>query len=162
VNRVLSVIIIIIGLKNMVEERKIRRNSKQRQVILEELRKQKSHPTAASLYRIVRRRLPKISLGTIYRNLDILTSEGVIKRLYTNGNEARYDGSVDKYYHIRCSQCGRIDDLYDFSLDKANVKRKKIKGYKITGHYFEFVGICPDCQKKIGNKITTNKMKKRR
>jgi Fur family ferric uptake transcriptional regulator len=140
----------------------IRRNSKQRQVILEELRKEKSHPTAASLYRIVRRRLPKISLGTIYRNLEILTSEGVINRLYSAGSEARYDGNIDKCYHIRCTQCGRYEDLFGFSLNKANVNKKKLSGYKISGHYFEFFGICPDCQKKNGNKNSKSKAKRRR
>ncbi len=158
----LSVIIIIIDFDKMTEITKIRRNSRQRRVILEELRKQKSHPTAAGLYRIVRKRLPKISLGTIYRNLEILSREGIINKLGSSGSEARFDGEVDRHYHIRCSQCGKIDDLYDFSLNKINKRPEKLNGYLVLGHNFEYVGICLDCQKKNGSKITTTKNRNRR
>ncbi len=126
----------------------IKRNTQQRQIVLEELRKLKSHPTASGLYRIVRKRLPKISLGTIYRNLEILSREGIINKLSSNGSEARFDGDVDRHYHIRCNQCGRTDDLHNFTLNKMSKKPKKLNGYLILDHHFEFVGICPDCLKK--------------
>jgi Fur family ferric uptake transcriptional regulator len=134
------------------------RKSHQREVILEELKKLISHPTAAILYDIVRKRLPKISLGTIYRNLELLTQEGIIQKLGGGSPEARFDGNVDKHYHIRCSQCGRVDDLHDFTLDIMKDKSMNWGGYKITGHHFEFVGICPDCMKreKTNNKATIN------
>jgi len=147
----------------MVKVTKIRRNSRQRQVILEELRKQKDHPTAAILYRIVRRRLPKISLGTVYRNLEILARDGLINRLTADGAAARYDGDVEKHYHIRCKQCGKYDDLYDFSLGSAVKSKKRIKGYLILGHHFEFLGLCPQCQRSNKNlKIKNNKQLNRR
>ena len=70
-------------------ERRIQRNTRQRQVILEELRCLESHPTAAALHAIVRRRLPKISLGTVYRNLELLARKGMIQKLESAGAEAR-------------------------------------------------------------------------
>ncbi len=145
-----------------MEITKTRRNSRQRQVILEELRKHKSHPTATSLYRIVRKRLPRISLGTIYRNLEVLSRERVINKLGPGGSEARFDGDIDRHYHIRCNQCGKIDDLYDFSLNRMNKKPEKLNGYLVLGHHFEFVGICPDCQKNKRSNIKTTKYKNRR
>ena len=93
------------------------RNTKQRQVILQELQKLTSHPTAAALYRIVVRRLPKISLGTVYRNLDLLTKTGVIQKLEFGSEEARFDGNSTPHYHIRCVKCGRVDDIHRPPLD---------------------------------------------
>jgi Fur family ferric uptake transcriptional regulator len=129
-------------------ETKVHRKSHQREVILEELRRVKFHPTAAALYNVVRKRIPTISIGTIYRNLDLLSRNGIIQKLEVAGTKARFDGDIDKHYHIRCSQCGKIDDLRDFSLNKMSKNTKKLNGYLILGHHFEFVGICPDCQEK--------------
>ena len=83
------------------------RMTTQRQVILEELRKLKSHPTAGELCQIVRQRLPRISLGTVYRNLEILSRSGVVLKLDVAGLEMRFDGTVDNHYHVRCLDCGR-------------------------------------------------------
>ena len=69
------------------------RNTRQREVILEELRKLRSHPTAPVLYEIVRRRLPRISLGTVYRNLELLAKSGVVRKLELSDSEARFDGN---------------------------------------------------------------------
>jgi len=126
-------------------EQKVNRNSHQREVILEELRKVKSHPTATTLYKLVSKRLPKISLGTIYRNLDLLSKRGVIQKLKVNGSTARYDGDTDKHYHICCTECGRIDDVYDFSENIINIDLSKIKGYDVKGYHMNFYGICYDC-----------------
>src|SRR5574340_808335 len=87
------------------------RRTRQREVILEELQKVKSHPTAVGLHDLVRRRLPKISLGTVYRNLELLAKAGVIRKLETAGAEARFDGNAGQHHHIRCVGCGRVDDV---------------------------------------------------
>ena len=67
------------------------RNTRQRRIILEELRGVKSHPTAVEIFERVRRRLPKISLGTVYRNLDLLTRLGMIQKLEWSAGEARFE-----------------------------------------------------------------------
>ena len=122
------------------------RNTQQRQVILEELRNLHSHPTAAALYALVRDRLPKISLGTVYRNLEMLHRLGIIEKLEFGGGEARYDGTVENHYHIRCVNCGRIDDVSTPPLDLPGGDGNDLGGYKILGHRFEYLGLCPDCQ----------------
>ena len=122
------------------------RNTKQRQVILEELQKLTSHPTAVGLYRIVSRRLPKISLGTVYRNLDLLTRAGIIQKLEFGSEEARFDGNLTPHHHIRCVKCGRVDDIHGPPLDLLGGKRDDFNDYCVLGHRIEFFGVCPQCK----------------
>jgi Fur family ferric uptake transcriptional regulator len=125
---------------------KVRRNTRQRQVVLEELRKLTSHPTAADLYQITRTRLPKISLGTVYRNLERLTETGAIQKLQMGGAEARFDGNPKPHYHVRCVYCDRVDDVHDLPDAGAVDQVKHLRGYEILGFRLDFTGICPDCR----------------
>jgi len=127
---------------------KFQRKTQQRQVILEELRKLTSHPTAADLYDIVRRRLPRISLGTVYRNLELLTRMDEIQKLEIGGSEARFDGNAAPHYHIRCVRCERVDDIHDAPEDLVKGNIKKLAGYEIFGFRIEFFGHCPECRLK--------------
>ena len=129
-----------------MKDRTFQRNTLQRQVILEELRKLTSHPTAAGLYRIVVRRLPKISLGTVYRNLDLLTKTGVIQKLEFGSEEARFDGNSTPHHHIRCVKCGRVDDIPSPPLDLLGGMKDDLGGYHVLGHRVEFFGLCPQCK----------------
>ena len=130
-----------------------RRNTKQRQVILEELGRDHTHPTAAELYERVQRRLPRISLGTVYRNLELLSNDGTIQKLELTGAEARFDAIASPHYHVRCSGCGRLDDLPEIGPDEvSNVTKDllshrpaRLGGYRIEGHRLEFYGLCPEC-----------------
>ncbi len=119
--------------------------TKQRRVILDELGKLTSHPTADQLHHLVRRRLPRISLGTVYRNLDILSQADRILRLDGAG-QRRFDANSDNHYHIRCTMCGRVDDLRMKPIAKLEQDAGKGGGYKVTGHRLEFSGVCPACQ----------------
>ena len=125
---------------------KFPRNTKQRQVILEELQKLKTHPTASRLYVAVRRRMPKISLGTVYRNLELLNRMGVIQKIKFSNGEARYDGAVEHHDHLRCVCCGKLDDAPGPPLALSTRRKEDRGGYKITGHRLEFLGICPQCR----------------
>ncbi len=126
--------------------RKRPRNTRQRTVILEELQKVTSHPTAADLYEMVRRRLPKVSLGTVYRNLELLSQSGTIQKLTLGGSESRFDGNPDRHYHVRCVRCGRVDDLPGPTEELAREYAVQMAGYEILGHRLEYMGICPDCR----------------
>ncbi len=125
---------------------KFQRNTPQRKVILAELRKTRSHPTATELYEIVRGRLPKISLGTVYRTLELLTEMGAIRTLEILGKEARFDGDLDKHLHVRCQRCSRVDDLAGASPEQTIEELRDVNGWKILECRVEFVGICPECQ----------------
>ncbi len=126
------------------------RNTRQRQVVLEELKKLSCHPTAAELYEIARARLPKISLGTVYRNLELLAQNGAIQKLQISGAEARFDGNPDQHYHVRCIHCERIDDVHDLPEDFVNGEVQSLAGYDIVGFCLDFLGVCPDCQSGCG------------
>ncbi len=123
------------------------RMTPQRRVILEELRKVKTHPGADEIYAMVRRRLPRISLGTVYRNLEILAENGQIQKLELGSNLKRFDGVVENHYHIRCIRCDRVVDApveFDSALDR---KLKNTSDFDIVGHRLEFIGICPACRR---------------
>lgn len=121
------------------------RNTRQRQLILDELRKLTSHPTATMLYDIVRRRLPRISLGTVYRNLEQMAAAGMVRKIETAGGPARYDGSIHEHDHIRCVRCGRVDDLPAVPLDKMIPPGQDWVGYRVLDRRVEFLGVCPVC-----------------
>jgi Fur family ferric uptake transcriptional regulator len=121
------------------------RLTQQRRVILEELRNVTSHPTASALYEIVRCRLPKISLGTVYRNLVYLAKMGDIRKLEFSGAEARFDGNIHPHDHVRCLRCGRVDDVGPAPLALAIADRNSLAGYKVLDRRLEFLGVCPGC-----------------
>lgn len=129
-----------------MSDRKPQRNTLQRKVLLEELQRARSHPTAVELYEIVRRRLPKISLGTVYRNLDLLAEMGTIQKLALGGAEARFDGNPGRHYHVRCVRCDRVGDVHGLPADLVGDQLQVAGGYKILGHRLEFIGICAACQ----------------
>jgi Fur family transcriptional regulator, ferric uptake regulator len=125
------------------------RKTKQRQVIIEELMKLRTHPSAGELYGRVKKRLPRISLGTVYRNLDMLTREGTICRLDAAGSPKRFDGERGAHHHIRCVRCGRVDDL-PAGAEHAECDREIVRGtgYRILELRIEYLGLCPSCRKK--------------
>ena len=118
----------------------------QRRVILEELRRSYSHPTADEVYGLVRQRLPKISLATVYRNLDILSAHGLIEKLELGGGQRRYDGETKNHGHIRCTGCGRVDDVTWGSDFHSTPLPARLNGYLVTGQLYELIGLCPACQ----------------
>lgn len=127
------------------------RNTQQRLVILEELRKMSSHPTACELYERVRKRLPSISLGTVYRNLEILSRTDLIQKIEIGCGTSRFDGNGEKHYHIRCKGCDRVDDISIKQEPTIKKSLQNTRGYKVLGHRLELIGLCPDCRKGSGN-----------
>jgi Fe2+ or Zn2+ uptake regulation protein len=128
------------------------RMTRQRKVILEELLKQNSHPSADEIYQIVRRRMPRISLGTVYRNLEVLASMGKIQKLELSGALKRYDWNTNKHYHIRCLHCDRVDDAPIAPLNRLENDLYGATVFEIIGHNLEFTGLCPECSKKAAPK----------
>ena len=124
------------------------RMTHQREVILDELGKAKSHPTADTLYERVKKRLPRISLATVYRNLEILSEVGMIKKLEISGRQKRFDWDLEQHDHIFCVQCFRVDNIELERDEKLSLPPEHDRGYKIAGCRVEFFGVCPKCQKK--------------
>lgn len=126
--------------------KKATRNTRQRRVVLEELRKVTSHPTAAELFDLTRRRMPGISLGTVYSNLELLSRTGVIRKLEISGSAARFDGNTNRHCHVHCVRCGRVDDVHDVPADLMKLGGRDVGDYEILGCYLGFIGICPECK----------------
>ena len=122
--------------------------TRQRTIILEALGGVRSHPTADQVYQMVRRRLPRISLGTVYRNLDVLSDAGLIRDLRLGGSPRRFDGAMEHHYHVRCTRCGRVDDAHIKLLATIERAARRASDYKIVGHRLEFIGLCPQCGKR--------------
>lgn len=131
---------------NLLQPKNIRM-TRQRKVILEELQKQKTHPSADEIYQIVRRRMPRISLGTVYRNLEVLVQMGEIQKLELSGALKRYDWDTNKHYHIRCVGCDRVDDAPVAPLNQLENELYGTTVFEIIGHNLEFTGLCPKCSK---------------
>ena len=128
----------------------------QRQIILEELGKVTSHPTANEVYDMVRKRLPRIGLGTVYRNLELMAETGLILKLEVGGTQKRFDATTNLHYHVRCSECGRVDDIELPVQTKLDRLAAKACDYQIIGHHIEFSGICPDCARGAGKQTSIN------
>ena len=129
----------------MVIEKR-RRNTPQRRVIHEELCAVKTHPTAAELFQIVRGRLPRISLGTVYRNLEVLHKDGRILKLEMAGSEARFDGDVRDHHHVRCTGCGVVRDIELHRPIDPVAHVGNSCGFEIQGYKLKFLGLCGTCQ----------------
>lgn len=128
------------------------RMTNQREMILLELKKSKGHLTADELYERVRKSMPRISLATVYRNLEILSEAGIIRKLEISGRQKRFDYEVEDHDHIYCVECHRIENL---QVDKSEMKVPRpetVKGYTITGCRLEVTGVCPKCQRKLSKK----------
>jgi Fe2+ or Zn2+ uptake regulation protein len=121
------------------------RNTQQRKIIYEDVVLSKSHPTAEDVYRRVKKKIPNISLGTVYRNLETLEKKGLIKKIDIDKSKKRYDGDLNDHFHIICLKCGKVEDIKfekkcNFE-DYINIETK----YKIIGRQIEIYGICPVC-----------------
>lgn len=122
-----------------------KRYSRQREIILKKLQNTTAHPTAEMLYQWLKPDNPSLSLGTVYRNLNLLAEEGMIAR-FTSYVE-RYDANTVPHAHFLCRNCGRMYDIeipYDETL---NAQAAVTSGHRIEGHELLFTGICADCIK---------------
>jgi len=125
----------------------MQRKTKQREAILSVLRSTTSHPTAAWIYEQVRKEIPDISLGTVYRNLRLLREAGEIMEIDLSGTFSRFDGNQDNHYHLRCERCGRLFDVDEPVNTEIDERVARKTGFQISYHRLEFRGLCQECQK---------------
>ena len=122
--------------------------TKQRLIILEELKDCHDHPNADMVYQKVRRKLPNISLGTVYRSLEMLAEIGLVRKIDVPGSRMRFDGNLAPHHHIRCLECGLVDD-YPVRFEIDQMEESTAAGYQVMGYNIEFFGKCPECVEKI-------------
>lgn len=132
----------------MVEQKKLRR-SRQRTSILRYLRSTDSHPTAQEIFDKLRHEYPHLSLGTVYRNLNILVEQGEIRRMQYGSTFDRYDGHAEPHYHFICNICHKV---YDLDVDPMQEMQRHVDSrspHSIHSHKVEFYGICEECKTKM-------------
>jgi len=128
--------------------KKIRKKSKQRELIYTLVKESKAHPSAIMIYDTLRKKMPTASMGNTYRNLKILVEEKRLNcREYEDGIE-HYDAITAPHYHFICTQCNSI---HDFDIPEQNqiikIAQKKTKN-TITDHTIQFYGVCEICKNK--------------
>jgi Fur family transcriptional regulator, peroxide stress response regulator len=122
------------------------RNTKQLEVIWDAIKDDDSHPTADQVYDKVRGRLPNISLGTVYRNLQKLVSDEKLQVLML-GRSQHFDPLVKRHQHFICEKCGQVFDVLVDTEDEIKPARLPHAGFKITSHQLAFYGACKQCSR---------------
>ena len=121
--------------------------SRQRDALLSSLKTRYDHPTADMLYTDLKKEYPRISLGTVYRNLALLTETGDILKISCGDGIERYDGQVKEHSHFICRCCGRVIDM-DSKKQIREIKHPEIE--KIESYSLMFYGLCKECSRKKG------------
>ena len=123
-----------------------KRNTTQRSLILEAVKELQCHVTADEVYDTISKKYPNISRGTVYRNLNLLSDIGEIRKVEMPSGADRFDHIIHEHYHARCIKCSRIFDMEMEFIDDLEKKIKDTHGFEITGHDLIFKGICRDCK----------------
>ncbi|QEN06179.1 transcriptional repressor [Thiospirochaeta perfilievii] len=122
------------------------RMTNQRKVILDELMKHVDHPTADEIYVEIRKVLPKVSLGTVYRNLDQMSQQGKILKLEGAGQK-RFDPVATPHPHFRCVQCGCVEDIHErVTSPVIDENSQWYKDRSFLGFNLEYYGKCSKCK----------------
>jgi Fur family peroxide stress response transcriptional regulator len=119
----------------------------QRLAIYQVLAGDDSHPGAEDIYRRIKPDLPSLSLGTVYRTLDLFEKHELVSRVHAFSDQTRFDANLDDHHHLVCTRCRRVIDFEDARLHELPVKVGAIDGFRVTGHRIHLLGLCRECQK---------------
>lgn len=141
------------------------RQTRQRQTILEIIEQRGGHLTADQIYGLARKKFPRLSLGTVYRNLRVLVAQGSVRELDFGAAFSYFEAAKDQHYHLVCRVCGHIADLEGQIENRitAMVQRSRhAAGFMIEDHRLDFIGVCPRCQTKSSRSVRQHQSSKLR
>lgn len=118
----------------------------QRLAIYQVLATDDSHPGAEDIYRRIKPDLPSLSLGTVYRTLELFEEHGLLSRVHAFSDQARFDANLDVHHHLVCVRCRRVIDFQDQRLETLPVETKALDGFQVKGHRIHLLGYCRACQ----------------
>jgi Fur family peroxide stress response transcriptional regulator len=118
----------------------------QRLAIYQVLAGDDSHPGAEDIYRRIKPNLPSLSLGTVYRTLELFEEHGLVSRIHAFSDQARFDANLDAHHHLVCVRCRRVLDFADSRLESLPVAQENLHGFRVLTHRIHLVGVCPTCQ----------------
>jgi len=125
------------------------KKKKYREEILNLLRDRADHPTAEWLYKRLKKKFKKLTLGAIYRNLEVLRERGLIWELVFEKGVSRFDGITSPHYHFICNSCYKVFNLRIPPIKELDYKVKELTGFVVDYHRLEFFGLCDTCKKKM-------------
>lgn len=120
--------------------------SRQREAVLSAILDCCDHPTADTIYEIVRQKSPQISLGTVYRNLNQLVDLGVLRKIPMPSGSDRFDCKMSPHDHLICRRCGRVIDLEIARMQNLDEDIMSACGFEITDHHLILEGFCAECR----------------
>lgn len=130
---------------------RVKKYSRKREAILEKIRGTTSHPSAVWLYEELRKEIPDLSLGTVYRNLSEFSDEGLIISVGVVNGQERFDGNISEHSHFICLDCGEVIDV-NAELDPSfNETVGKINGLEVLFRQLTFYGRCNKCRENRNN-----------
>ncbi len=129
----------------------MKRLTRQRKAVLEVVQRAQNHPDAAWIYQEVRKLVPTISLGTVYRTLDALVEEGYLVPISRGGEATRYDANRKPHYHLICTSCGEIVDLEVELPELVQPAQQAYPELEVRAARVEFEGVCPACRERIAS-----------
>lgn len=121
------------------------KRSRQREQILSLLRGTDIHPTAGWIHRELKKELSNLSIGTVYRNINILLDQNLVQKIEAGSSIDRFDANTEQHYHFICRECGSVDDLPLKILPGLNKIATRATNYQVEKHRLDFYGICPLC-----------------
>jgi len=118
----------------------------QRIAIYRELASTDQHPSTETIYKKIKDYYPNISLTTVYRTLETFEKLGLIAAVNVLYNAARYDANLTPHHHIVCTDCKKVEDVYDESLNNLDISNKTLGDYKVEGYSLLLSGQCKSCR----------------
>ena len=125
-----------------------RRNTIQKDLVRNAVCEMKSHPTSNEIYEYIRKSYPTIGKGTVYRNLDILVEEGMLRRVELPDGPNRFDHTLKNHYHVRCVECGAVMDVDMDEVPDLKERIHDMHGIDFYEYDILFKGLCTGCKAK--------------
>jgi len=122
----------------------------QRHVVYETVVASHGHRSPEQIYSAVRKRVPSISLATVYNNLRLFVEHGLLREVTPHASTLRVDGNTDPHHHLVCSRCKSVQDIEGDLIDLKRLSRRLPKGFDLTNPVVEVFGLCPGCRAKLG------------
>ena len=116
----------------------------QRLAVYEQLLRREDHPTPEMIFKAVRRKMPSLSLATIYKSLDALEKLGLVQAVQIDSDSRRYDANMQQHHHLVCTACGDVSDFYDKRLDQVKPSRST-GGFLAQTISVKVLGVCRSC-----------------
>ena len=125
------------------------RYSKQRELVMQTVQNLCDHPTAEEIYDAAVKECPGLSLGTVYRNLNLLCENGQLLKVPIPGASDRFDHTLGDHAHAYCEACGSVTDVLPQALPMLQEALKGGCGFQVHQMNLVLEGVCPECQKKM-------------